>query len=177
MMSAEDRLLSQLAADRRHRFYGKYRGIVKTVMSGSDLGKLIVTLPEVYDNQDSPPAWPCVPYAGPKHGFVALPEQGDGVWVEFEGGDPSNPIWTGCWWDDGDMPSPADTNVRTWATSGGLKIVLDDDAGELRLEHPSGAKISLSDDGLELSFNSTTITLDDDGVSISGTVDVSPPSA
>jgi hypothetical protein len=75
------------------------------------------------------------------------------------------------------MPSPADTNVRTWATSGGLKIVLDDDAGELRLEHPSGAKISLSDDGLELSFNSTTITLDDDGVSISGTVDVSPPSA
>jgi hypothetical protein len=55
-----------------------------------------------------------------------------------------------------------------------LKIVLDDDSSELRLEHPSGASISLSGDGLTLSFNSTTITLDDDGVSISGTVDVSP---
>jgi hypothetical protein len=173
MMTAEERTLLELAADRRDRYWGKYRGIVKTVMSGKDLGKLIVTLREVYDNQDSPPAWPCVPFAGPKHGLVALPEKGDGVWVEFEGGDPSNPIWTGCWWADGNMPAPADKNVRTWATSAGLKIVLDDDANELRLEHPGGAKISLSDDGLELSFNSTTITLDDTGVTVNGIVQVS----
>jgi Type VI secretion system/phage-baseplate injector OB domain len=173
MISAEDRTLLELAAEHRHRFYGKYRAIVKTVMDGKDLGKLIVTLPEVYDDQDSPPAWPCVPYAGPNHGLVSLPEEGDGVWVEFERGDPSNPLWTGCWWADGNMPDPADTNVRTWVTSGGLKIVLDDGGSELRLEHPGGASISLSDDGLELSFNETTITLDDDGISIDGTVQVS----
>ena len=173
MTSVEERSQLNLAADYRHRFYGKYRAIVKTVMDGKDLGKLVVTLPEVYDDQDSPPAWPCVPYAGPKHGLVSLPEQGDGVWVEFEGGDPSNPLWTGCWWADGNMPDPADTNVRVWATSGGLKIVLDDDGSELRLEHPGGATISLSDDGLELSFNETTITLDDDGITINATVQVS----
>ncbi len=173
MINTEDSTLLQLAADHRHRFYGKYRAIVKTVMDGKDLGKLVVTLPEVYDDQDSPPAWPCVPYAGPKHGLVALPEAGDGVWVEFEGGDPSNPLWTGCWWADGNIPDPADTNVRTWATSAGLKIVLDDDGKELRLEHPGGAKISMTDDSLELSFNSTTITLDDSGISIDGTVNVS----
>jgi hypothetical protein len=174
MRTVEDHKLAQLAADHRYRFYGKYRGVVKTVMSGSDLGKLIVTVPDVYDDQDSPPAWPCVPYAGPKHGFVALPEQGDGVWVEFEGGDPSSPIWTGCWWTDGSIPSPADTNVRTWATSAGLKIVLDDGGTELTLQHPSGASVSLSNDSLTLSFNSTSITLNDDGISISGTADVSP---
>ena len=173
MMSVEDDTSTQLAADYQHRFFGKYRAIVKQVLDGDDLGKLIVTLPEVYDDQDSPPAWPCVPYAGPKHGFVALPEQNDGVWVEFEAGDPSNPVWTGCWWADGDMPDPADTNVRTWASSGGLKIVMDDDAGELRLEHPGGAAIKLSDDGLQLSFNDTTITLDDDGVTVNGMVNVS----
>jgi hypothetical protein len=172
-VTAEDRLLTQLAADHRHRYWGKYRGTVKTVMDGKDLGKLIVTLTEVYDNQDSPPAWPCAPYAGPKHGLVALPEVGDSVWVEFEGGDPSNPIWTGCWWTDGSIPAPADRNVRTWATSAGLKIVLDDDATELRLEHPGGAKISLSNDSLELSFNSTTIKLDDSGVTVTGIVQVS----
>ncbi len=174
MMTGEERRLSELAAHDAERFYGKYRAKVKTVMDGQDLGKLVVTLPEVYDDQDSPPAWPCVPYAGPKHGLVALPEEGDGVWVEFEGGDPSNPIWTGFWWTDGSIPDSAGTNVRVWATSGGLKIVLDDDAGELRLEHPGGASISLSDDGLELSFNSTSITLNDEGISISGSVDVSP---
>ena len=37
----------------------------------------------------------CVPYAGPKVGFVMLPEVGSGVWIEFEGGDVSYPIWTG----------------------------------------------------------------------------------
>jgi hypothetical protein len=175
MMSAEEeRMLAQLVADYQQKFYGKYRAIVKTVMDGADLGKLIVTLPEVYDDQDSPPAWPCVPFAGPSHGLVALPEEGDGVWVEFEGGDPSNPIWTGGWWGDGNIPDPAATNVRTWATSYGLKIVLDDDAGELRLEHPAGASVKLSEDGLELSFNSTSISLSDDGISISGDVDVSP---
>jgi uncharacterized protein involved in type VI secretion and phage assembly len=173
MLSAEDRTLTQLAADQRQSFFGKYRAIVKSVMDGDDLGKLIVTLPEVYDDQDSPPAWPCVPYAGKDHGLVALPEEGDGVWVEFEGGNPGNPVWTGCWWANGDMPDPADTDVRVWVTKKGLKIVLDDGQSELRLEHPSGAAISLSDDGLELSFNDTTITLDDSGITVNGTVDVS----
>jgi hypothetical protein len=173
MMNAEDRLLTKLAFDYRNRFYGKYRGKVKTVMDGDDLGKLIVTVPEVYDDQDSPPAWPCAPFAGPGHGLVALPEEGDGVWVEFEAGNPSRPIWTGGWWGNGDIPDPAATDVRVWVTKGNLKIVLDDDNSELRLEHPGGASISLSDDGLELSFNSTTVTLDDSGITINGTVQVS----
>lgn len=173
MMTTEDRTLTRLASDYRNRFYGKYRGIVKTVMDGDDLGKLVVKVPEVYDDQDSPPAWPCAPFAGPQHGLVALPEKDDGVWVEFEAGDPSRPIWTGGWWAKGNMPKPAATKVRVWVTKGDLKIVLDDDGKELRLEHPKGGKISLTDDSLELSFNSTTVTLNDDGITIKGTVQVS----
>jgi hypothetical protein len=170
MNSIEEHALTQLKIDQRHRFYGKYRGIVKKVMDGNDLGKLIVNVPDVYDGKDSPPAWPCAPYAGPKHGLVALPEQGDPVWVEFEAGNPSSPIWTGGWWAKGDIPSDATVNVRTWATKAGLKIVLDDDNKELRLEHSSGGSISLTNDAVTLSFNSTTVTINDDGVSIDGTV-------
>jgi hypothetical protein len=173
MMSTEDRTLAQLAFDYRNRFYGKYRGIVKTVMDGGDLGKLIVKVKEVYDDKDSPPAWPCAPFAGAGYGLVALPEEGDGVWVEFEAGNPSRPLWTGGWWTDGSIPDPAAPRVRVWVTKGNLKIVLDDDGKELRLEHPGGAAISLTDDSLELSFNSTTVTLDDDGITIKGTVQVS----
>jgi hypothetical protein len=58
-------------------------------------------------------------------------------------------------------------------TKGNLKIVLDDDSSELRLEHPGGAAISMTDDGIELSFNSTTVTLDDSGITINGIVQVS----
>jgi len=173
MMSLEERRFADLASDHRSRYYGKYRGTVKTVMTGKDLGKLVVKVPEVYGDLDSPPAWPCAPFAGAQHGLVALPEEGDGVWVEFEAGNPSRPIWTGGWWADGAIPDPAAPHVRIWATKANLKIVLDDDAKELRLEHPSGATISLSNDGLSLSFNSTGITMNDDGITVTGLVQVS----
>ena len=47
---------------------------------------------------------PCVPYAGPNVGFAFLPEVGSGVWIEFEGGDVSYPIWVGGYWREGEVP-------------------------------------------------------------------------
>lgn len=164
--------MAALASDRRHRFYGKYRGIVKDVLDGDDLGKLVVTVPDVYDDQDSPAAWPCVPFVGDGHAFISLPEAGDGVWVEFEAGDPSRPIWTGSWWGAGNAPSPTAPKVKTWITSGGLKIVLDDDANELSLEHSAGAKILLSSDGITLSFGGNKIEIGAANVSVNDVVTV-----
>jgi hypothetical protein len=172
MIPTEHRKLRQLAIDHRHRYYGKYRGIVSQVLDGDDLGKLVVKVPEVYDGQDSPVAWPCVPFAGDGHGFVSLPEVNDGVWIEFEAGDPSRPIWTGSWWGANEIPDPAATNVKTWVSSGGLKITLDDANNELRLEHSSGASIKLAPDGLTLAFNATTMTLDDTGITLNDAVTV-----
>ena len=50
---------------------------------------------------------PCVPYAGPNVGFAFLPEMGSGVWIEFEGGDVSYPIWVGGYWREGEFPADA----------------------------------------------------------------------
>jgi hypothetical protein len=168
----EETVLRDLAHERRTRFWGKYRGTVVSVGQGADLGKVTVSVPDVYGSVNTMVAWPCVPFAGPSHGFVVVPEVGDGVWVEFEGGDPSHPIWTGCWWANGDMPSPSDTKVRTWITSGGLQVVLDDDQSELSLVHPQGAKIVLTATAITLSIGSTSLQLDADGLSVSGVMQV-----
>ena len=48
---------------------------------------------------------PSLPFAGPMHGLALLPEVSDGVWIEFEGGDPPRPIWSGCWWRATSAPS------------------------------------------------------------------------
>jgi hypothetical protein len=48
---------------------------------------------------------PCVPYAGSGVGFYAMPPIGADVWVEFEGGDPSYPIWAGCFWGTAQLPT------------------------------------------------------------------------
>jgi len=167
-----DAMLRDMAADRRNKFWGKYRGTVIDVSSGADLGKLTVSVPDVYGGTTNMVAWPCVPFAGPKHGFVVVPEVGDGVWVEFEGGDPSHPIWVGCWWAGGDMPAPSDTNVRTWITSGGLQIVLDDGQSQLSLVHPQGAKIVLSSTDITLSIGATSLKLDATGFTASGVMQV-----
>jgi uncharacterized protein involved in type VI secretion and phage assembly len=40
----------------------------------------------------------CELYTGNGSGAYTVPESGAGVWIEFEAGDVSRPIWSGCWW-------------------------------------------------------------------------------
>ena len=73
-------------------------------------------------------------------GLWRSPKLGDGVWVEFEAGSTSLPIWTGFWWADGEMPEPKGKLVRSFITTKGHKLLLDDDADEVTLIHAGGPK-------------------------------------
>jgi len=66
------------------------------------------------------------------------------VWVEFEAGDPSYPIWTGCFWADGDI-SPADALpcIKFWKTEK-LTFRIDDTVGELVIENQAGSVFRLT---------------------------------
>lgn len=167
-----EELLKRVAEERRTLFFGKYRGTVVEALTGDDLGKLKVSVPDVLADQPAI-AWPCVPFAGPSHGFVSIPEKGDGVWIEFEAGNPSQPIWVGCWWGAGDMPLQADVKVRTWVTTGGICIVMDDANNKLSLQHPDGASITLDSDGITLAIDSTAIKLNASGITVQGNTQVS----
>jgi Type VI secretion system/phage-baseplate injector OB domain len=49
---------------------------------------------------------PCTPYADPGVGVLLMPPLYASVWIEFEGGDPKFPIWSGCFWERAeDMPA------------------------------------------------------------------------
>lgn len=78
-----------------NRFYGKYRGTVVNNVDPLQLGRIMVSVPDV---SIIPGSWamPCFPVAGKQHGMFARPQIGAGVWVEFEQGDPDYPIWVGC---------------------------------------------------------------------------------
>jgi hypothetical protein len=82
-------------------FYGKYRGTVIDNVDPLLKGRLLVEVPDVVGPAPSSWAEPCVPLAGPTGlpmGVYMVPPIGAGVWVEFERGDPSKPIWVGCRW-------------------------------------------------------------------------------
>src|SRR4051812_18838318 len=85
--------------------FGKYRGTVRDNTDPRKQGRIKVQVPEILGEVDSGWALPCVPYAGDKTGAYHVPPVGAGVWVEFEAGDVSRPIWTGCWWSNGKVPT------------------------------------------------------------------------
>lgn len=159
-------LLVQAAEFMRDRYFGKYRGLVRDVDDTEGLGRIVVQVPEVYGDADSPWALPCVPFAGSGHGWVCLPEVGDGVWIEFEAGDPSRPIWVGCWWAADEMPDPAAAQVRVWATTGGHKIILDDDNNELKVLHASGAELTMTSSDITLKKGSQQVVISASSVSV-----------
>jgi uncharacterized protein involved in type VI secretion and phage assembly len=149
-------------------YFGKYRGTVDSIGSGSELGLIKAKVPEVLGDETTHWARPAVPFAGKQHGFLALPEVGDGVWIEFEAGNVDLPIWSGCWWADNEIPKPGAEKVRVFATSKGHKIVLDDDNNEVRIEHGGGPSIVLTDSKITLEAKGKKIEISSSNVSING---------
>jgi len=139
-------LVVELASQSRSRFYGKYRGIVQDNGDPEKLGRLKAHIPEVLDTEVSPWAWPCAAYAGTDIGLFAIPPVGAGVWMEFEGGDPARPIWTGGWWGRNDPPkneqgSAANVPQKIFKSESGLLLALDDDAHTATLSDRNGQNL------------------------------------
>ncbi len=149
----------------RQRFYGKYRGVVTDVDASTM--RIKASVPSVLPR--TPTGWcaPCVPYAGPQVGFVMLPDIGSGVWIEFEGGDVSFPIWTGCYWNSGDIPSAASTTVKSIITSAG-NLSFDNGAGSVTLQDAGSDSVAIKASSITISAGSGTIDVGASGVSING---------
>jgi hypothetical protein len=138
----EHELMGDMLEFMEGRFFGKYRGKVEDNNDGTGRGRLKVTVPAVMDDE---PVWamPCVPYAGDNMGLYAIPEKGTGVWVEFEAGDPSYPIWVGCFWADGQVPNnergaQATPPLKIIRSQKGLLVSLDDKQQVITLSDKDG---------------------------------------
>jgi uncharacterized protein involved in type VI secretion and phage assembly len=128
----------------RGRYFGKYRGVVTDNDDETGRGRLKVQVESVLGSVQ---VWamPCVPYAGKGVGFYSLPESKTGVWVEFEGGNLSYPIWSGCFWGDDELPDESDAAIKIWKTDS-LTVRINDDDDEITIEATSGAKLTIKTD-------------------------------
>lgn len=162
-----DQILSDILERVRSRFYGKYRGSVTEVEEGGR-GRIKAKVPSVLGEQATGWCMPCVPYAGKDVGIVFLPEVGSGVWIEFEGGDVSYPIWTGCYWRDDEIPSDAAPAKKLIATKSGHKVLLDDDGESIAVEDPNENKVTMESAGITLERSSGKIEVTSSKVSVNG---------
>ena len=145
-------------ADAQDRMLGKYRGIVFNNQDPLRLGRIQAMIPEVLGEIPSGWASPCTPYAGTLAGFYAVPLPGAGVWIEFEAGDISRPIWVGGWWATGELPPkaagvPAMTTAKVLRSDTGLTVVLDDAAQSVVISDLAGTN------QVEVSLATGTVTL------------------
>jgi uncharacterized protein involved in type VI secretion and phage assembly len=148
----------------RNRFYGKYRGTVTAV--DSDTLRIKAKVPAVLGEQTTGWCMPCVPYAGPDVGIVFLPEEGAGVWIEFEAGDVSYPIWSGCYWRSDEIPADATPTVKAIITKAGHKILFDDDAGSVTVVDSNDNTITLESSGMTHKRGSKQVEITEQGVNV-----------
>lgn len=170
-------------------WFGKYRGKVEGNLDPMQQGRLQVSCPAVLGDGRMSWAMPCVPFAGAGVGLFLIPPTGANVWVEFEGGDPDYPIWSGCFWGVGEVPAaPAIEQMKMLKTDGisltlsdvpgaggvtlevsppavatPLKVVLDSTGITIEAS-PSSVKIALS--GIDLANGAASVKLTPASVSI-----------
>lgn len=146
-------------------YYGKYRGTVLNNVDPEQRGRLMLNVPDVLGSIPSSWAEPCVPLAGPTGppmGMYLVPPISAGVWVEFEHGDPSYPIWSGCrWGTQSDIPTmalagnPADPNIVIQSLLQHMVMISDmppsPATGGIILKSTTGAMIVVNDTGIYIS--------------------------
>lgn len=144
------------------KYFGKYRGTVLNNVDPEMRGRLMLTVPDVLGVVPSTWAEACVPLAGPTGppmGSYFVPPIGAGVWVEFEQGDPSYPIWSGCRWGaTSDIPplaklgNPADPNIVIQSLLQHTFMISDMPptpvTGGIVLKSTTGAMIVVNDSGI-----------------------------
>jgi uncharacterized protein involved in type VI secretion and phage assembly len=158
-------MFTQRDRDTAATFPGLYAGTVERV---EDRGRIQVSIPAIFA-QTKPEnfvwARPCFPYG---HYFV--PEVNDKVWLAFENGDPTAPVWLGIWYPEGTVPEEADVSPpvkRVIRSSRGSLIIIDDteDNEQVILADKTGNRIELRTDGVLIKCV-TNLTIDASGKEI-----------
>ncbi len=150
-------------------YFGKYGGIVKDNSDGHNLGHLQVSVPALFPPNELVEARPALPY-----GLFFVPEKEQRVWVEFEGGDPGLPLWTGVQSIPGSWPDEAKADPpqkRVLKTASGHLVVFDDKSGEEGIQIKDGVHghaVTVDKDGIDVKHGGAghEITMTSDGITV-----------
>jgi hypothetical protein len=155
--SAEQEILSKLISKVDGRYYGKYRGIVTDNNDPDNLGRVKAKVQRLLNDEETGWALPAFIYGGiSEQGFFAVPDVNAGVWIEFEGGDLSYPIWTGTWYTSGSVPESAQPGQKVLKTKSGHKVILDDDGGTVEITDSNGNSMKMDSNQITISAGSAT---------------------
>jgi uncharacterized protein involved in type VI secretion and phage assembly len=136
MSGVLDQITDERLENLKRLRFGLYRGIVRDVDDPEEKGRVRVEVHELLGaGRLTNWASYCAPFGGGGAGFFMLPRPGDGVWVMFERGEPTRPVWIGFWFNAEDArPAEAGKEVRVLRSKSGHQIALGDEDGKEFLE-------------------------------------------
>jgi hypothetical protein len=134
MVTQSTDILARLVERVEGRYFGKYRGEVTCNDDPDNLGRVKARVRRLFGEEETDWALPAFPYGGKREqGFFVVPDVGSSIWVEFEEGYLSHPIWSGVWYGSGELPESASPAKKVLKTKSGHKLVLDDDGGSIEI--------------------------------------------
>lgn len=149
-------ILANLGLEYFNKYYSCYRGIVIDNQDPEYLGRLIVRVPQIH-GKNVPSYWAFSKgmFSGKDVGFYALPNKGDWVWIQFEGGNPSYPIWEYGHWAKDETPAAAKTvnnraAIYVFQTTDKSRMEFNNEEGYIRLFRKDGRVIELNDTNISL---------------------------
>jgi len=169
-----------------YQIFGNYRGVVVDNIDPLKQNRVRIRVHGFFDGvEDSHLPWaaaafPLLTGSGAGFGWFGVPEIRAMVFCFFEQGDYNAPVYF-AEAPDGihGHPAIADTNYpnrRGFRTAAGHFIYVDDVTDEIRVEHSSGAQLSITNTTLKLLKSEAFIEIDNSGnIRISGTrIDLNP---
>lgn len=160
------------------RYYGLYRATVANNIDPLQRGRIQVIASDA--TGIVPTTWcePCMPMAGIQQGIYTVPIIGSGVWIQFENGDPDQPVWMGGWWGSAaEVPvlalagNPVMPNIVLQTTLQNAIMISDvpGPTGGILLKSMTGATIMVNDVGITIqNGKGASITLVGPAINIIG---------
>ena len=128
---------------------GTQPAIVKDNGDPEGMGRVKVTYSWGRSDNESPWLRVQTPYAGAGKGFYFIPEVGEEVRVDFEGGNPDKAYVTASHYNGGARSGYGDAGntIKAIHTKSGTKIVFNDKEGSVRIEDAGGNTWSMDGKG------------------------------
>lgn len=110
------------------KYYSSYRGYVVDNEDPENMNRIMVQVPVIARGKTlNVWAWPKHTFSGSDYGVQVLPPKGDMVWVEFEMGNPSSPMWFHGHYARNEKPVEfATAEVYGFKTPKGQMVIIDD---------------------------------------------------
>ena len=161
--STVERLVERVGSS----YFGKYRGIVTDVDDPNNQCRIRATVPAVLGEQACGWAMPASPFAGDGHGFVMLPEGGLRRVDRVRGRPARQPDLVRRL--VGERRAARSAGRRQCAvivSEKGHKLILDDDANEVKLVHGSGPEITMTATEITLTCGACEIKISNENISL-----------